>query len=137
MADQRTARREASEWDIGVAVFAGIMMIMIGFFEAMQGLAAILKDDFYVVTQNYSYKIDVTAWGWIHLFLGIIVAIAGVYVIMGKLWARVIGISLAVISAVANFFFIPYYPFWSLLIIALCVFVIRALAVYRGEEAMP
>lgn len=129
-----TDQGAASVWAAaGFAFFAGIMMIMVGVFQALQGLAAILQGSFYVPAPNYVYEIDVTAWGWIHLIMGVVVAVAGFYVLSGRPWARIIGIAIAALSALANFFAIPYYPFWSLLIIALDVVVIWALAVYRGD----
>ncbi|MEU5881397.1 hypothetical protein [Spirillospora sp. NPDC047279] len=128
-------RKPVSGWAVGFVLFAGIMMIMAGVFHAIAGFAAILEDEFYVVNRNYAYEVDATAWGWIHLILGIVVAAAGCAVISGRLWARIIGIALAVASGIANFFFIPYYPFWSLLLIALDVFVIWALCVYGREDA--
>jgi hypothetical protein len=79
------------------------------------------------VTKNYTFDLDVTAWGWIHLLLGIVVALSGFALLAGRAWAAVVAIVLAVISAVANFFFIPYYPFWSLLVIGLDIWVIWAL----------
>ena len=124
---------EPSGWVTGGVVFAGVMMIVIGVFQAIAGLAAIIDDDFFVVTRNYTFDIDTTAWGWIHLIVGIVVALAGFYLFTGSTWARVVGITLAIVSAIANFFFIPYYPFWSILIIALDVWVIWALA--RPVEA--
>jgi hypothetical protein len=102
-------------------------MITIGVFQAIAGLAAIIEDEFFVVTQNYTFDLDVTAWGWIHLIVGIVLVLAGFYLFTGSTWARIVGITLAILSAVANFFFIPYYPFWSILIIALDVWVIWAL----------
>jgi len=102
-------------------------MLMIGVFHAIAGLVAIFDDQFYVVTRNYTFEFDVTAWGWIHLIGGILVALAGVYVFSGATWARVLGIALAVLSALANFFFIPYYPFWSILMIAIAIWVIWSL----------
>ena len=117
----------------GFIVVAAVMMLMTGVFQALEGLIAIFQNEFYVQTRNYLFKFDVTAWGWIHLVLGIIVALAGWGLLSGRTWARVVGITLAVLSAIANFLFIPYYPFWSLLIIALDVFVIWALAVYGGR----
>ena len=127
--------RQTSAWASGLALFAGLIMIMVGCYQAIVGLAALLRHDFYVVAPNYAYKFDVTAWGWIHLLLGIVLGIAGWGVISGRIWARVIGIVLAVVSAIANFFFIPYYPIWSILIIVLDVFVIWALCVYGRREA--
>jgi hypothetical protein len=103
------------------------MMILIGIFQALAGLAAILNDEFFILARNYTFNLDVTGWGWVHLILGIIVALAGFFLIAGKGWARILAITLAVLSAISNFFFIPYYPWWSLLVIALCVWVIWSL----------
>jgi hypothetical protein len=122
-------------WAVGFVVFAGVMMVMLGVFHALEGLTAIFKDQFFVATPNYLYSVDVTTWGWIHLIGGIVVALAGFYVFSGALWARIIGIVLAGLSAIANFLFIPHYPIWSLLMIALCVLVIWALAVHGREIA--
>jgi hypothetical protein len=120
----------------GLVVFAGVMMIVLGSFHAVTGLTAILKDQFFVFTaNNYLISVDVTSWGWIHLIGGAIVAVAGFFVFSGAVWARAIGIVLAVLSAIANFLFIPYYPFWSLLMIALDMFVIWALAAHGREVA--
>ncbi len=115
---------------IGAIMFAGIMMAMSGIFSAISGLFALVKDDFYVALPNYIVEIDPTTWGYIHLGLGILVAFAGFAVISGATWARVIGIILAVVSAIANFGFIPYYPIWSIIVIAIDVIVIWALAVH-------
>jgi hypothetical protein len=124
--DQRPAQ-SVSGWATGGAIFAGVMMIVIGIFQTIAGLSAIFDDKFYVVTQNYTFDLDTTAWGWIHLILGIIVALSGFALLAGRAWAAIVAIILAVISAIANFFFIPYYPFWSLLIIGLDIWVIWAL----------
>ncbi len=126
---------KAPKWAMGIAVFAAVMLIIIGVFHALNGLSAIIDDKFYVVTQNYLYSIDVTTWGWIHLIFGIIVAAAGIYLLRGSFWAVIVGIIVAVLSAILNFLFIPYYPFWSLLIIALDVVVIWALAMHGRELA--
>jgi len=122
------AGREPSGWVTGFAVFAGVMMIVTGIFQALSGLATIIKHQYYVVSPNYVYHFNSTGWGWIHLILGIVLFCAGFAIFTGKLWARAIGIFFAVLSAVANFLFLPYFPLWSLLIIALDVFVIWALA---------
>ncbi|MGI5185635.1 DUF7144 family membrane protein [Dactylosporangium sp. CA-152071] len=116
-------------WAGGFTVFAGIMMIIGGLFHLATGLAAIIENKFFVVTADYLYTFDVTGWGWIHLVVGVVVLLAGCAVFTGRLWARVVGIVLAGLSAIANFMFLPYYPLWSLLIIALDVFIIWALAV--------
>ena len=125
-----------SESAVAGYVFAGVMLIVIGSFQAIAGLAAIINDEFFVTTPNYAFEIDVTAWGWIHLLLGLLVAFAGYALFAAKTWARVTGVTLATLSAIANFFFIPYYPFWAILIIALDVWVIWALtrSVSSAEE---
>ena len=129
------ATREVSGSTVGFVVFAGVMMMLIGTFHAFTGLAAIIQNEFFVVGRNYAYELDVTAWGWLHLIFGAIVAAAGYGVFSGATWARVVGITLAAISAVGNFFFIPYQPVWAILIIALDVLVIAALTAYSPQAA--
>jgi hypothetical protein len=118
---------------IGAIMFAGIMMAVNGIFSAIAGLVALTKDEFYVVLPNYLLELDATTWGYIHLGVGIVVALAGFSVLTGKTWARVVGILVASLSAIANFAFIPYYPVWSLLIIAIDVVVIWALAAHGRQ----
>jgi hypothetical protein len=124
-----------SGWAVGFTAFAGAIMLMVGIFQAFAGLAAILNDEFFVRTRNYTYDLDITEWGWIHLVIGIIVAGAGFAVFSGATWARAVGITLALLSAIANFFFIPVYPVWAILLIALNVVVIWALASYSEDAA--
>jgi hypothetical protein len=108
---------------------------MAGCFQAFAGLVALFENEFYVATRNYLFELDATTWGWVHLILGVVVALAGLAVLAGRVWGRVVGITLAVLSAIANFLFIPYYPFWSLTVIALDIFVIWALAAHGREIA--
>ena len=129
------ASRDVSGWTVGFAVFAGVMLMLIGVFHALTGLAAIIEDEFFVVGSNYAYEFDATAWGWLHLIYGAILVFAGYGVFQGATWARLVGITLASISAVGNFFFIPYQPIWALLIISLDVLVIAALAAYDRDVA--
>jgi hypothetical protein len=119
----------------GWAAFAAFMMILIGGFHAIQGFAAILKDDFYAATPNYVFEFDVTTWGWIHLIAGVIVVLAGFAIFSGAAWARTIGVIMAFLSAVANFAWLPYYPVWSVIVITICVLVIYALIVHGRELA--
>ena len=126
---------EASGGAVGFIMFAGIMMIMAGVFQAIQGLIGIFENEFYVATRNYLFQFDATTWGWIQLLVGLVVALAGFGVLAGRTWARVVGITLALVSAVANFAFIPYYPFWALTVIAIDIFVIWALAAHGRDVA--
>jgi hypothetical protein len=125
--DPSADRPAVSGWAVGGIAFAGVMLMMIGFFQGIAGLTAIIDDEFFIVTQNYTFDLDVSAWGWIHLLLGVLLVATGFGLLARQAWAGVMAIVLAVLSAVANFFFIPYYPFWSLLVIALNVWVIWAL----------
>ncbi|MET0419109.1 MAG: hypothetical protein ABW022_24105 [Actinoplanes sp.] len=129
----RADEKPPSGWAIGLTVFAGALMIMAGGFQALTGLVAIFENEFYVNTRNYLLKFDVTTWGWIHLLLGLLILFAGFAVLSGKTWGRTIGVILAALSALANFAFIPYYPIWSLVIIALDVFVIWALVAHGRD----
>ena len=127
-----TQQVERTGWT-GWVVFAGVMMIVVGALQAIYGLVAVLNDDWVVWGNGKAVLLDITAWGWIHLIGGALVALAGFAVMAGQTWARVVGIILAVLSAFANFTFIPYYPFWAIMIIAVDVFVIWALAVHGRD----
>jgi hypothetical protein len=134
-AGYRSARRsdETSGTAVGFILFAAIMMIMVGVFQALQGIIAIFENEFYVTTRNYVFQFDATTWGWIHLVVGLLVAFAGWGLLSGRTWARAVAIILAVLSAITNFLFVPYYPFWALLLITLDIFVIWAVAAHGGE----
>jgi hypothetical protein len=127
------AAREPSGWAVGFILFAAIMMIMAGVFQALAGLVAIFENEFYVATRNYLFQFDATTWGWIHLLVGLLVAFAGWGLLSGRTWARVVALTLAVVSAIANFLFIPYYPFWALLLVTLDIFVIWAITAHGGD----
>jgi hypothetical protein len=124
-----------SMWAVGWMTFAAFVMVTMGFFQVLQGLAAIFKNDFFVVGSEYLYKVDVSTWGWIHLILGVLIFFAGFGLFSGAVWARTIGVILAVLAAIANFAWLPYQPVWSILIIALCVAVIWALTVHGRDVA--
>ena len=94
-------------------------MIVAGVFNAIEGLVALFHNEVYVAGPRYVFAFDLTTWGWIHLLIGIGVAAAGFALMSGRLWGRLVGIAIAVLSMLTNFLFIPYYPVWSLLIIAL------------------
>ena len=135
MSHQPYRRREPSGWANGAIIFAAALLLLIGSFQIVAGLVAILDDDFYVVTRNYTFDLDTTAWGWIHLLVGILLVVTAWGLGSGQAWARVTGIVLAIVSAIENFFFIPYYPWWSILVIAFDVWVIWALTRPDAMEA--
>jgi vacuolar-type H+-ATPase subunit I/STV1 len=111
----------------GLVVFAGTLMVVVGVFHALVGIAALVDDKIYVTTPNHVYTADIGMWGWLHLLLGILVAVVGVAVLQRRAWGRFVGIGLAALGLVSNLLFIPYHPVWSVLIIALEVAIIWAL----------
>lgn len=127
---RRTTEQDESGTAIGVTVAAAIFMIMIGVFHAIQGVVALVNDKFYVVGAKYVFEFDVTAWGWVHIVLGVIVAFAGFALFQGATWARAVAIVAAAVSMIANFMWIPYYPLWSMTIIAFDAFVIWAVTAH-------
>lgn len=120
---------------VGVIAFAGIMMMLLGTLHALQGLVALVNDTFFVVGEKYVFELDLTTWGWIHLLLGLTVAVAGLALLRGSTWGRVVAVVLASLSIVANFLWLPYYPVWALLVIALDVLVIWAVTAHGHEMA--
>jgi hypothetical protein len=115
-------------------IFGGVMLILLGIFHVMQGLVALVNDDFYLVTKNgLLLNFDFTSWGWIHLVLGVLIGLVGVGLLTGNTAARVAGVVLAVLSAVVNLLFIAAYPVWSVIIIALDVIVIYSIVVHGRE----
>jgi hypothetical protein len=126
-------RQQPTAW-VGFVLFGGIMMLMMGGFQIIEGLVAIFRDDYYLVTRNgLVINMDYTAWGWTHLILGVVAVAAGFGVLMGQMWARVTGIVIAVLSALVNMAFLPAYPIWSTIVIATDVVVIYALAMHGRE----
>lgn len=117
----------------GMVAFAGVMLIMAGLFHAIQGLVALFSDDFYVVGRNYVFQFDLTSWGWIHLVLGLVAAAGGAGLFFGQMWARTVAVIAASVSMLASFMWLPYYPVWSLTLIALDVVVIWA-AIVHGRD---
>lgn len=126
-------RDEPTAW-VGMIIFGGIMMLMMGAFQIIEGLVALFNDEYYFVTRNgLIVSLDYTAWGWTHLIIGLIAVGAGIGVLLGQMWARVVGIIIALVSAVANIAFLSAYPVWSTIVIATDVLVIYALTVHGRE----
>jgi hypothetical protein len=118
----------------GWVVFASFMMILVGSFQAIQGLVALFDDGFYLVKSNgLVVDVNYNVWGTVHLVLGVLLLLSGAGVLTGNLAARIVGVILAGLSALANMAFIGAYPFWSLLIITVDVLVIYALTVHGRE----
>ena len=128
---QETATRyQTQDHRAAAAGFTGLaatLMILSGLWSFFVGITGILKGAFYVAVPNYTVSWSSHGWGWTHLILGAVVFAAGVCLLLGMMWARVVGVVLAVLSALANFMFLPHYPLWSIIVIAIDLFIIWAL----------
>ena len=118
---------------VGWTMFAAFMMFLIGGFHAFAGLVAIIDDTFYAVTPKYVMQFDTTTWGWIHLLGGLVVVLAGFGLFSGAVWARTVGVIVAFISALVSFAWLPWYPIWGILIIAIDTTVIWALTAHGRD----
>ncbi|MFC9930764.1 hypothetical protein [Streptomyces sp. NPDC127190] len=121
-------------WAGGLTMFAGVMLMVAGMLGVFRGIMAIAQDDVFVTTPNYVFKFDLTSWGWIHLVLGVIALVVSFGLFQPSLWARVGGITIAGLVIIANFLSLPYYPVWSVVMIALSGFIIWALCVVQRDE---
>jgi hypothetical protein len=126
---------ERSSWAAGYAAFAAVILMLTGVFHVIAGLGGIFTDEIYAVTNKWVLQFDATTWGWIHLIGGILVVIAAASIMKGGMYGRIIGTIAAVLSAIANFAWLPYQPWWSVLMIFLCFSVIWALTVHGRDMA--
>lgn len=116
----------------GTSIAAAVLLFVVGVLSILEGISAAASDDLVIVDVNdYLYKLNTTSWGWIHIVLGIVVVIAAIGLMMGTTWGRASAMVLAALSIIANFLWLPYYPAWSILIIALDVVVIWAVATWK------
>jgi hypothetical protein len=125
--------RGQTAW-VGWVVFAGMMLVLLGTFHVIQGLVALFRDEVFVVGQRgLVVNIDYTAWGWTHVLGGALAILVGACLLAGQMWARVVAVLVALLSAIANLLFLPAYPIWSVMMIAIDVLVIWAVTVHGSE----
>jgi hypothetical protein len=123
-----------TKW-LGWVLFAGIFLITVGVLNMIQGFVALFDEDYYLVrSSGLVVEVDYTAWGWVLLVFGLLLAATGYGVLVGQTWARVVGVVLAVVNAFVNLAFVAAYPIWTVLAISFDVIVIYALIVH-GREA--
>lgn len=123
---------KVSGW-IGWIFFASAMLVLVGGLHVISGLTGIFNNDFYVVTNNNLVVLNTTTWGWIHLFIGVVLIAAGAALAAGKMWARVVALFVAVLSALANITWLPVYPIWSVIALVIDGLVIYAVATHGSE----
>jgi hypothetical protein len=126
-------RTEVTGW-VGWVSFAAVMLMFVGVFDIVQGIIALADDDFAVAISGGLLVFNVTAWGWVHVIGGAILLVVGIGLASGQWWARVVGVIVAALNALAQLTIMPSYPFWATLMIALNVVVIYAIVVH-GQEA--
>ncbi len=124
---------QPSGWAAGYAAFAGVGLVIVGFFQVVAGLVALLNDEFFVIGNEWTFKFDISAWGWIHLILGVVVLLSGFGIFTGNVAARTVGVVIAALSAIVNFLWLPWYPVWGVILIALNVAIIWALTAHGRD----
>ncbi|MFS4096232.1 hypothetical protein [Streptomyces sp. AF1A] len=125
-----TAREE---WATGLAAFAAVMLLLAGILAICRGIMAIAHDDVFFVTRDYVFRFSLTGWGWVHLILGVVAVLVAFGLFRAAMWARASGVAIASLIIIANFLSLPYYPVWSIVVIALSAFIIWALCVVRKD----
>ncbi|MGW0825095.1 DUF7144 family membrane protein [Streptomyces sp. NPDC002845] len=130
-------RPKGASWATGGTVFAGVLMLVSGIIGILNGIAGIAADDVYEPIGDYVFKFSLTAWGWIHLVVGLLVAATGWGILQAKDWARAVGLTLAALYLIEYFLFLPFAPVWSVISIAIAVFVMWSLATAPTDPKAP
>ncbi|MCP2321452.1 hypothetical protein APR12_006844 [Nocardia amikacinitolerans] len=118
----------------GTSIGAAILLLTVGVLQILEGISAVVDDELFVVGPEYVYQFDISTWGWIHIVIGAILVICAIGLMTGSTWGRIAAIVIAAIAIIANFASLPYYPYWSILIIALSIVVIWAVSTWRTDE---
>lgn len=131
-AGRHTARQN---WAEGLMAFAAVTLMIAGLLDIFRGIMGIAEDDVFLTTRNYVFAFDLTGWGWVHLALGAVAVIVSLGLFQSAMWARVAGVAIAGLIVIANFLSLPYYPVWSVVMIAFSGFVIWALCVVKPDRS--
>jgi hypothetical protein len=109
------------------------MLMVWGVFDVMQGIVALANNEFFVITEDYIFEFNLTTWGWVHIIGGIVLIASGAGIFSGNVAARTVGVIVAGLAIIWNFAWLPYYPIWSIIAIAIGVAVIWALTVHGRD----
>ncbi len=132
---QRNSASTSNPFLVSSATYlAACVLGLAGAFQIMDGITAIAKDDIYLAGQEYTFSLDLTAWGWVHLIVGVLAIVTAIGIFRGNAWAMSAGIGVVIVSAMSNFAFLPYYPLWAVVVIALDVVVVWALSQRLSES---
>lgn len=124
MSDQLSHRQHVAA---GTSIGAAVLFVTVGVLQVVQGIAAVGNDEVFTAGLDYTYEFDLTWWGWIHIAVGAAIALVGVALLSGGIWARTLAVVIAGLSIVVNFLWLPYQPGWAAVIIAIDVVVIWAI----------
>jgi hypothetical protein len=120
----------------GITMLAAIMLLVAGTLSILRGIAGVTKDEVFLIPSEYSYQLDVSSWGWVHLALGVLLVAVAIGMMLTATWARIFAYCLAALSIVANFLSLPYYPWWSAIIIAIDVIIIWAVSTWDPQPSL-
>ena len=124
---------DSSGATFGWTFYPAVMLVILGFLQFFTGLFGILGNEVYLATEEYPLQLDSTTWGWIHLVVGVLAMGVGLGLFAGKAWARTLGVTIAVVSALATFVWLPQFPLWGFTILAVNLLVIWSLTVHGGD----
>jgi hypothetical protein len=130
---QRPPTGAKQHWAEGLVVFSAVILMIVGVLDICRGIMGIVEDDVFVTTPNYVFEFDLTGWGWVHLGVGIAAVLVSLGLFQASTWARIGGVAISGLVVIANFLSLPYYPVWSIVMIAFAGFVIWALCVVKPE----
>ncbi len=119
----------------GWVVFAGVIMLVLGFMDAMWGLAAVINNEVVTVGGRGGVVVwDISAWGWAHLILGTLVALTGLGLLAGQGWARWFGVFFVSLNVLVQFGTFGLFPLWSIMIIAIDIVILYQLTARWAPE---
>lgn len=118
----------------GLTIVAAALLFVAGVISVFVGISALNKDTLLVLDQDYVFELNLTAWGWIHIVIGVLAVIIAGGLAIGADWARVAAIIIAALSIITQFLWLPHYPAWSILIIALDVILIWAVCSWNPRQ---
>ena len=130
-----TEVEDKNMWAVGWSAFAAITLVLVGAGALIEGVVALVDDEFYVVGEEWVFEFDLTTWGWIHIILGVALVASGIGVLFANVVARTVGVIVAALAMISNFAWMPYYTLWSITLIAISVAVIWALTVHGRDIA--
>jgi vacuolar-type H+-ATPase subunit I/STV1 len=124
---------EQTAW-VGWVVFGAVVMVLLGVYHLVAGLVALFRQSYFVAPhRDLLVSVSYDAWGWVHLIGGVVVMAAGVGLLTGATWARVVGVIVAMASAILNLAFLAASPVWAVMMIAMDVIVIYAITAHGSE----